>query len=254
MQRKSQNEINKEIEALIEEKDRLGRGYRYEDKLFIDRYRGSGGAGASGAKGRGLLFEYYTPDYLVSLMWQLAEHHGFQGGNVLEPSCGTGRFFKPAGPDVNFTGFETNKTSARIAQILFPKAEVHNLYFEQAFMEAPWYRARLKKELTWLKGSPFDMVIGNPPFGTFKSRYSSQFRHPKVMQIEIFFMYYGLRLLKKGGLLVYLIPPGFMRTGSKYEKIKNEMGLICELLDAYHLPPIFNKTGIATDIIVLKRK
>jgi hypothetical protein len=55
-------------------------------------YEGAGGLGSRGASGEGVLYEFYTPDYVVNLMWELARYHGFDGkGTVLEPSVATGK-------------------------------------------------------------------------------------------------------------------------------------------------------------------
>lgn len=251
---KSQSELNREIEAFIKQKDTRQETYSEKDKTFINQYIGAGGESTKGGKGEGILYEFYTPTYIVELMWELAYHFGFKsGGHVLEPACGTGRFFASAPNEGSLTGFETNPISARIAEILYPQAEIHNLYFENAFMVPPRYVSRIKEGLTWLKGYPFDLVIGNPPYGKYRNFYSSYFTWPKVIQNEIFFMYYGLKMLKKDGLLVYIIPDRFMRNGAAYNQMKKEMGWICKLLDAYHLPPVFSKTSVATDIIVLQR-
>ena len=250
---KNQSELNLEIEAFIKHKDATNQGYSEKDKEFINQYIGAGGESASGKTGEGILYEFYTPTYIVELMWELAYHFGFKGGQVLEPACGTGRFFSHAPKESKLTGFETNPTSARIAQLLYPDAEIHNLYFENAFMVKPRYVSRIKEGLTWLEGYPFDLVIGNPPYGKYKNFYSSYFAWPKVLLNEMFFMFYGLKMLRKGGLLVYIIPDRFMRNGATYSQMKKEMGWLCKLQDAYHLPPVFSKTSVATDIIVLQR-
>ena len=90
----NQHQLNKEIEEFIKRKDSLEEAYTPSDLSFINQYEGSGGQGGKGAKGEGVLYEYYTPEFICNHMWELARHHGFQAGeSVLEPSCGTGRFF-----------------------------------------------------------------------------------------------------------------------------------------------------------------
>jgi hypothetical protein len=76
----------------------------------------------------------------------------------------------------------------------------------------------------------------------------------KMAQIELFFFYYGLKLLKKGGLLIYLTSSNFLRNGISYNTEKREMGKIAEFLDAYRLPPVFKFSKVPTDTIVLRRK
>jgi hypothetical protein len=45
-----------------------------------------------------------------------------------------------------------------------------------------------------------------------------------------------------------------MRNGISYQSEKAELEKICELLDAYRLPPVFKSTSVPTDILILKRK
>lgn len=87
----SQHELNKQIEALILAKDEAGEPYTLDDLKFIEQYEGNGGQSSKGGSGQGLLHEFYTPDYLCKLMWELARKHGYKNGKVLEPACGTGR-------------------------------------------------------------------------------------------------------------------------------------------------------------------
>ena len=73
-------------------------------------------------------------------------------------------------------------------------------------------------------------------------------------QIELFFMFYGLKMLKSGGLLVYLTSSNFLRNGISYNEEKEEIGKIADILDAYRLPPVFRFSQVPIDILVLKRK
>jgi hypothetical protein len=251
--RESQLSLNLRIEKFIAEKDFKKESYSNEDIEFIQQYEGSGGQGSKGATGEGILYEFFTPDYIVELMWELARKYGYDGGNVLEPSIATGRLIKPAPDHSKCVGFEINPISKRIAEISYPKAKIHLGYFETAFLDAPRYTRRIKDELTWIKEYPFSLVIGNPPYGKYKNRYSSYFPNPSMPQIELYFMYYGLKMLKKGGLLIYITSSNFLRNGNTHDKAKHEIGKLCNLLDAYRLPPVFKASKVPTDIIVLKR-
>lgn len=255
MKKINQYRLNLDIETFIRKKDSRGESYSREDMDFILQYEGSGGQGSKGATGEGLLYEYFTPSHIASLMWELANRHGFdKSGTVLEPSTGTGRLFDGAPDKSKCTGFEINPVSARIAEITQPGVTIHNGYFETAFLQPPRFTSRLRDKLTWLPGYPFSLVIGNPPYGKYKNRYSSYFPSPKMPQIEQFFMYYGLQLLKPGGLLVFLTSSNFLRNGLTYNKAKDEIGNFATLADAYRLPPVFRFSQVPVDIIVLKRK
>jgi len=255
MAKQNQHKLNDEIAQFIFEKDRDKESYSESDIAYIMQYAGSGGLAKHGAKGEGLLYEFYTPDYVAELMWELAYRHGFDKmGNVLEPSVGTGRILRPAPQYSKCVGFEINHTSARIAEIACPEAKIYRGYFETAFLQAPRHVSRLKDTLTWLNQYPFSLVIGNPPYGKYKNMYSSYFPTPKMHQIELFFMYYGMQMLKKDGLLVYLTSSNFMRNGISYNSEKRELEQIADFVDAYRLPPVFNRSEVPTDIIVFRKK
>jgi type I restriction-modification system DNA methylase subunit len=252
---KNQYQLNQEIEAFIRDKDNKNERFSRADIDFIGRYEGSGGQGSKGAKGEGILYEFYTPDYIVDLMWELAYRYGFDGkGNILEPAIATGRLIRPALDKENCVGFEINPISARITEITYPGATIHKGYFETAFLQPPRFTTRLKDKLTWQPKYPFSLVIGNPPYGKYKNKYSSYFSSPKMHQIELFFMFYGLQMLKSGGLLIYLTSSNFLRNGISYNSEKEEIGKIADILDAYRLPPVFRFSEVPIDIIVIKRK
>ena len=251
----NQFELNKQIQQFILQKDKNAESYSTADRKFIAQYEGSGGQGSKGATGEGVLYEFFTPDFICELMWKLAYRYGFKaGGSVLEPSVGTGNLLKWAPNNSKCYGFEINPISKRITEILYPDAKIYEGYFETAFLQEPRYTARLKDKLTWLGGYPFSLVIGNPPYGKYKNKYSSYFTRPKMHQIELFFMYQGLQLLKPGGLMVYLTGSNFLRNGISYQSEKLELEKLADIVDAYRLPPVFKFSKVPTDIIVFKRK
>lgn len=251
----NQFELNKQIQQLILKKDKAGETYSFDEKKFIAQYEGSGGQGSKGATGEGVLYEFFTPDFVCELMWKLAYRYGFKaGGTVLEPSVGTGNLLKWAPNNSKCYGFEINPISKRITEILYPDAKIYEGYFETAFLQEPRYTARLKDKLTWLEGYPFSLVIGNPPYGKYKNKYSSYFTKPKMHQIELFFMHYGLQLLKPGGIMVFITGSNFLRNGISYQSEKLEIEKLADIVDAYRLPPVFKFSKVPTDIIVFKRK
>jgi type I restriction-modification system DNA methylase subunit len=253
--RLSQHELNKEIEIFIQGKEINNETYSPEEIEYINRYEGSGGQASKGASGEALLYEFYTPEYLCKLMYELAIVHGFDGGTVLEPSLATGRVIAPFPDKSKITGFEINPVAARIAHINYPQATVYENYFETAFLKPPRFTERLApQKTTWIKGYPFSLVIGNPPYGKYRNLYSSYFKKPKFSQVEFFFMYHGLKLLKKDGLLIYLTSSNFLRNGITYNSEKEEIGKLATLLDAYRLPPVFKKSKVPVDIIIFKRR
>lgn len=251
--------LNQEIETLLDTK----KVFSADELNYLRNYSGSGGKAKDGATGEGLLYEFYTPDWIAALMWEIATVHGYQGGNVLETSCGTGVFFDTAPENLNhsFVGFEVNPYSAKIAQLRHPKATIYNQYFETAFLDPQTkFRSRIKlrnKEFTWLKQYPFDLVIGNPPYGIYQNQYSPYFPELKrlgIKQMELAFMYWGLSLLKSGSLLVYITSQNLLRTGFAYQQAKETIGKMADLVDAYRLPAVFDSSQVPTDILVFRKK
>lgn len=252
MKKKSQYDLNKEIEAFIDEKDKTESNYYGDDeKNYIRQYTGSGGLLKQGAADRGALYEYYTPDEVVKKMWDIAYHFGYNGGKVCEPSVGTGNFLRYAPKDASVFGFETNHYSARIAQILFPQAHIYEKAFETMFFAG---NVHLKDKF---ENPGYSLIIGNPPYGEFTGKYAGmgEKQHTGATEYDQYFIVRGLDVLVSGGLLVLLIPSAFMSNGSKYQKVKEKIAAKAELLDCYRLPGrIFETTDIGTDILVLKRK
>ncbi len=253
--RKKLADINAKVKALLLNHDKSTQ-FSEEEKELLRKYSGNGGKASAGAEGRGLLDEYYTPDYVCEFMYKLSCKYGYKKGNVLEPSCAIGNIIRPIyerGDYKHIDAFEINETSRAICSALYPKVTIHDTHFETAFLEPPRFSTKAKK--TWLPNAPYDLVIGNPPYGKHVNRYSSYFTgKDKFAQVETFFMYEGLKLLKEGGLLVYITSMGFMATGNTYQDAKARMSEISEFVDAYRLPKVFDSTDICTDIIVLRKK
>lgn len=228
------------------------------DKEILLRYTGRGQAfdksdiSISADAG---LYEFYTPDYIRERMWKLAYHYGYDGGNVLEPSCATGHMFIGAPDTAKCVGFEVNPVTAKIAQLCNPKAKIYNNQFEVAFMDPARgrYSSRLKgKKPTWLDEYPFSLVIGNPPYGAFQGKYVNYFE--KWMQVEHFFLQYSLKLCKPGGLVIFLTSASWLRNGNAYQRYKEMVLEHADLIDAYRTGEVFKHTGVPTDILIYRKK
>lgn len=251
MKKQSQHELNKEIEALIDEKDKKGESILGLDRVFISQYTGSGGLIKEGASGRGVLYEYYTPDEVVKKMWGLAYKYGYDGGSILEPSVGTGNFLKYAPKTAIIFGFETNHYSARIAQILYPNAHIHEKAFETLFFAG---NIHLKDDFDH---PLYSLVIGNPPYGDFTGKYAGmgEKQWTGATEYDQYFILRGLDLLKKGGLLVFVVPSSFLAYNVKSAKVKEKIASKVDFMDAYRLPiRTFDTTDIGTDILLLRKK
>lgn len=243
--------INAQIEILLDLKQNTGAILSQAERNLFLQYQPDGGKAVQGVEGSGILYEYFTPDEVVRKMWGMAFEYGFKpGGKVLEPSCGIGGFLPYVHPSSEVTCYETNAVSSGIAQLLYPFAEVINEPFESRFFSGTIAH---KGDF----GKPeFDLVIGNPPYGKFQSRHAGmgEKKYTKASRYEEYFIIRGLDLLRSGGLLIYIIPSGFL--SGPISPAKKEIDKRARVLvDAYRLPVgMFPTTSIGTDIIVLKKK
>lgn len=217
-----------------------------------------GGYGGSGNDNRGVLDEYYTPPYVCEYMYRLAKKYGYKTGNVLEPSCAIGNMIYPIYSKDDYVAidaFEVSERTKDICKLLYPKVQIFggkNQGFETAFLQQPRFTTKCKN-LTWLPNYPYDLIIGNPPYGKFYTRYSSYFNG--FERIEHFFIEYSLKLLKKDGLLVFITQDNLLSSGFKYKNFKSRICDSAELLDAYRMPSgLFDKTQVVTDIVVFRKK
>lgn len=220
------------------------------NRKSLEQYEGRGNVYDTEKLDEGLVHQFYTPYIVTKKMWDLAAHYGFKGGNVCEPSCGTGRFFKFAPEKTKFFGFDLDETNIKIASALYPDATLYKQEFETAFLQQPNYSKALKK--SWLP--EMDIVIGNPPYGDYEGYYKTYM--PKTYsRFEFLFIRKGLELLKPGGLLIFIISQNLMNNGGRYDKMKENILEIGEFVDAIRMPVgIFASTQIGTDIVIFKRK
>lgn len=248
--RVKQEQINQNLSALVKAKVSSGEKWTLEEITEVQKFSGAGGV----TKGvRGSLYEYYTPDYIVSRMWQLAYDNGFKRGHILEPSCGTGNFLRYIDPSNNFVdAYEFSKdddTGYQIAKASYPFANIKCDYFESIFYEGNKRVGTNKK---------YDLVIGNPPYSNFTGFYSSKTREGKHFTgntYDQYFIWAGIELLKTNGVLVMIIPSTFLDNNSSYEKFKDDIYSKADLTGAYRLPKrVFAHTDIQTDIVVFKKR
>lgn len=218
----------------------------------LQQYAGRGGIEKTG---RGIRYEFYTPHSIVATMWALAVRHGFDGGNVLEPSVGTGRFIRYIDPtQCSVDAFEFSDrgedTSFRICRACYPWVNITSGPFESVF-----YANGISKPRTGT-AKRYDLVIGNPPYGDRDGLYQGtklEARHTEADRYEHYFIEKGVELLNPGGLLVFIIPSSFIDRPS-YAKFRAHLETMAELVEAYRLPlNAFDFTAIQTDIIVLRR-
>ncbi len=253
---KNAYELNKAIEEFIDHVAMDG-SLDPAQKAFIQNYSGYGGLEKFGASGKGLLYEYFTPTPLSIAMWGLAKKYGYDGGRFMEPSCGIGEFIKHAPDPSQATGYEINEYSYKIAKLLYPSANIKLESFETAFIKN---RRSVKADVLTLP--KYKLVIGNPPYGEYAGLYAGmgEAAYTKADNWIDYFIFRGLDLLEKGGLLIFIIGTEVANGGHPWlqkgwTKTKKDIAAKSEMLDAYRLPNgVFDRTDVLTDIIVLRKK
>lgn len=97
------------------------------------------------------LTAFYTQPTVIRAIYRGLSQMGFETGNILEPSCGTGNFLgllPESMENSRIYGVELDSISGRIAKQLYQKADVRIQGFENADFS----------------DSFFDVAIGNPPY------------------------------------------------------------------------------------------
>jgi len=243
----TQSTITQSIRDLVEQILNENRTPTEAERELLISYEGIGGLAKEGVRGQGILSEFYTPDEIIQKMWGIAYKNGFtSSGKVLEPSCGTGRFFKYHNPTL-IDAYEVDSIAFNIAKLLYPKANITLGSFETKFFRGNFHLPKTKGD--------YDLIIGNPPYESFISQYSPKEKTvTEALTFDQYFITRGLDLLKIGGLMVFIIPSSFMRNDNKYNKIKEEIHAKAELIEAYRLPNnVFPNTYIGTDILVFRK-
>jgi hypothetical protein len=243
-------EIREKCREILSKYDSDNLELSAEDREILSQYEGAGGLlNEKNRTNNAVLNEFYTPQKLVNAMWSIADAYAPDAKTVLEPSSGIGRFADDR-PDNKFTMYEIDETSAKIAKLLHPDAEViHGAYQEQFFDEEG--RA-LKKNYAPPK---FDLVIGNPPYGVYNDKWKGLGEGKSFNRTEEYFISKGLESLKQpDSVLVYVVPSGFLSSAEDNQKrflfYKNGGHLV----DAFRLPEgIFPTTKVGTDIIVMAK-
>ena len=184
-------------------------------------------------------------------MWGLVDQYlDAPEKSVLEPACGIGHFIAYTHPKANVVGYEINPTAKRICEILYPQATIIGKPFESHFFAG---NIHTKDQFD---SQRFDVVIGNPPYGTFTGKYAGlgEKAYTKATQYDHYFITRGLDVLRPGGILCFIIPSAFLQNKSKYTPIKKRISQKAQLMTAYRLPQgMFPTTRIGTDIVVFKK-
>lgn len=113
---------------------------------------------------------FYTSPTVIDGIYEALGNFGFEGGNVLEPAMGIGNFFGRMPEDMQahsqLYGVEIDSLSGRIAQALYPDADIAIQGFEK----------------NRFQNGSFDVAVGNVPFGELGFREENPIKvHPNII-------------------------------------------------------------------------
>ena len=187
------------------------------------------------------LTAFYTPKVIIDSIYTALSNMGFESGNILEPSMGTGRFLGNLPESMQsskFYGVELDSISGRIASKLYPNANIQIKGFEE----------------TTFSNNLFDVALGNVPFGEYKI--SDREYERNNFLIHDYFFAKTLDKVRSGGVVAFITSSGTM--DKKSEDIRRYISERAEFLGAIRLPNNTFKgeagTEVTSDILFLKKR
>jgi len=203
-----------------------------EEREVLSKYSGQGGVGDS-------LNEFYTRQDVADAMWSVLRNNGFHGGDVLEPSCGTGMFLHTAPDDTKVIGVELDTASAQIAKAIHPGHEVSQGSLEMFATQDV---------------RQFDAVIGNVPFGIRGGLIKDD--KPYLSTAEQYFVDTSIDKAKEHGLVALIVPTGIM-DGKNNRSFRERVLRKAEFVSAYRLPNTafaHSHTEVTSDIVIFRKR
>ena len=263
---KSRFNTNIEAIKLLHKIEAEGRNATAEEQTVLAKYVGWGGLSAAfnadnktwsneykelsetltpteySAARESTMTAFYTEPQIISAVYEGLKNIGFNGGNILDPSMGTGNFFgaMPGGIRDNsrLYGVELDSISARIAKQLYQSADITEGAYEKRVLRDNFY----------------DAAISNVPFGQFKvhdKRYDSL-----NLNIHDYFFAKSIDKVRPGGIIAFITTSGTLDKSSS--KFRTYMAERAELLGAVRLPNTAFKsvagTEVTSDLIFLQKR
>lgn len=187
------------------------------------------------------LTAFYTPPVVIRGIYKALSQMGFQQGNILEPSCGTGNFLGLLPADMagcKAYGVELDSISGRIAQQLYQNASISVNGFEKVQMP----------------DSFFDAAVGNVPFGDFKVVDKRYDKHHWL--IHDYFFGKALDKVRPGGVIAFITSKGTM--DKENPAVRKYLAQRADLIGAIRLPDNTFKqnagTEVTSDILFLQKR
>lgn len=189
------------------------------------------------------LGQFFTPKSLrIELLRKLPK---LVRPKVLDPACGTGEFLLSAKEyfiEPELYGWEVDPKLVKVARKIVPNARIEL---------ADALRMPLKEEV--------DVVVGNPPYFEFKPDPEVKSKFKEIMwgrpNIYAFFIYLGLKVLKPGGYLAFVVSSS-MNNGAYFKKLREFIIRVADIkyLKVLDDPYLFKEVNHTFQLLVLKKK
>ena len=187
-----------------------------------------------------VLNAHYTSPTVIRAIYDAVEKMGFRNGNILEPSMGIGNFFgmlPDTMQDSRLYGVELDSVTGRIAQKLYPDANIKVAGFE-----------------TTDRRDFYDLAVGNVPFG--KYRVNDKAYNKFGFSIHNYFFAKAIDQVRPGGIVAFVTSRYTL--DSKDSSARKHIAERADLLGAIRLPNTAFKanagTEVVSDIIFLQKR
>ena len=174
---------------------------------------------------------HYTSPTVIRSIYDAVERMGFRSGNILEPSCGVGNFFGMLPESMagsKLYGVELDSISGRIAQKLYPEANITVAGFE-----------------TTKQQDFYDLAIGNVPFGNYKV--NDKDYNKLGFSIHNYFFAKVLDQVRPGGVVAFVTSRYTL--DSKDSTARKYLAERADLLGAIRLPNNAFRANAGTDVV-----
>ena len=187
-----------------------------------------------------VLNAHYTSPTVIRAIYDAVEKMGFRSGNILEPSMGVGNFFgmlPDTMQDSRLYGVELDSITGRIAQKLYPQADITVAGFE-----------------TTDRRDFYDLAVGNVPFGNYKV--ADKAYNKLGFSIHNYFFAKAIDQVRPGGVIAFVTSRYTM--DSRDSTARKHIAERANLLGAIRLPNNAFKanagTEVVSDIIFLQKR
>ena len=183
---------------------------------------------------------HYTSPTVIRAIYEALGNMGFKTGNILEPAMGVGNFFGMLPEEMNNSrlyGVELDSITGRIAQQLYPKANITVAGFE-----------------TTDRRDFYDLAIGNVPFGQYKVNDPAY--NKLNFNIHNYFFAKALDQVRPGGVVAFVTSRYTL--DAQNANVRKYLAQRADLLGAIRLPNTAFKanagTEVVSDIIFLQKR